>query len=289
MSVISIIIPKLSDVLIGFSVSYACLYRRDLLPKVLTVVGTHYGVLMFNKYRHIWAAVGVTAETSVLVGAVDSVVTMNNSYLAMDIALLATGSSLGSSMGLLSAGFYYYSILNIIVTFCGYAISRAVRRSMLPLQRGFSLFLRDLRLRITNDPTVNTQATNVTDELSYFISLLNNDGERIATHIARIFAASRSIQVRDTNRAETIERLAPLRCKGMGNSAHLNSPDSCAVCLEPFNPDTLHRVLGCNHGFHASCIDEWLKTNMTCPMCRYNLVSEQSANGTDTDTDTDIE
>ncbi|CAN6338813.1 unnamed protein product [Urochloa humidicola] len=47
-----------------------------------------------------------------------------------------------------------------------------------------------------------------------------------------------------------------------------NSPD-CAVCLSPFEPDALLRLLpACRHAFHAACIDAWLRTSPVCPICR---------------------
>ncbi|KAK4372329.1 hypothetical protein RND71_007713 [Anisodus tanguticus] len=43
----------------------------------------------------------------------------------------------------------------------------------------------------------------------------------------------------------------------------------CAVCLSIFEPDDQMRLLPlCCHAFHSSCIDAWLVTNQTCPLCR---------------------
>ncbi|MBA0761378.1 hypothetical protein Gotri_024032 [Gossypium trilobum] len=32
--------------------------------------------------------------------------------------------------------------------------------------------------------------------------------------------------------------------------------------------ETIRTIPDCNHYFHASCIDEWLKLNAACPVCR---------------------
>ncbi|KAL5215224.1 hypothetical protein ABZP36_004376 [Zizania latifolia] len=47
-----------------------------------------------------------------------------------------------------------------------------------------------------------------------------------------------------------------------------SSPD-CAVCLSPFTLDAELRLLpACRHAFHAVCVDAWLRTTPSCPLCR---------------------
>ncbi|XP_061362100.1 RING-H2 finger protein ATL11-like [Gastrolobium bilobum] len=47
----------------------------------------------------------------------------------------------------------------------------------------------------------------------------------------------------------------------------------CAVCLNEFHDDETLRLLPkCSHVFHPDCIDVWLLTHSTCPVCRANLV-----------------
>lgn len=46
----------------------------------------------------------------------------------------------------------------------------------------------------------------------------------------------------------------------------------CAVCLAQFEGDDQLRLLpACAHAFHAACIDAWLATNLTCPLCRASI------------------
>ncbi|KAI3756375.1 hypothetical protein L1987_56195 [Smallanthus sonchifolius] len=45
--------------------------------------------------------------------------------------------------------------------------------------------------------------------------------------------------------------------------------DTCPICLSDYEPkDAVRSIPECNHYFHADCIDEWLKLNATCPVCR---------------------
>ncbi|XP_058219617.1 RING-H2 finger protein ATL40-like [Rhododendron vialii] len=43
----------------------------------------------------------------------------------------------------------------------------------------------------------------------------------------------------------------------------------CAVCLSMLEDDEMARLLpNCKHTFHAECIDKWLGSQSTCPICR---------------------
>ncbi|XP_061869203.1 E3 ubiquitin-protein ligase RNF128-like [Colius striatus] len=47
----------------------------------------------------------------------------------------------------------------------------------------------------------------------------------------------------------------------------------CVVCLEPFQPKEVVRVLTCKHLFHQHCIDPWLLEHATCPLCKWDIVN----------------
>ncbi|KAJ8767434.1 hypothetical protein K2173_017478 [Erythroxylum novogranatense] len=57
----------------------------------------------------------------------------------------------------------------------------------------------------------------------------------------------------------------------------LKNPFDCAVCLCEFEPDDNLRLLPkCSHAFHTECIDTWLLSHSTCPLCRGSLVPDFS-------------
>nr|CAB3447818.1 unnamed protein product [Digitaria exilis] len=48
----------------------------------------------------------------------------------------------------------------------------------------------------------------------------------------------------------------------------------CAVCLEAFQDGDRCRALpGCEHRFHAQCVDPWLRKSRVCPFCRAEVVA----------------
>ncbi|XP_026405965.1 RING-H2 finger protein ATL13-like [Papaver somniferum] len=54
-------------------------------------------------------------------------------------------------------------------------------------------------------------------------------------------------------------------------------PFDCAVCLCEFEDDDKLRLLPkCSHAFHLECIDTWLLSHSTCPLCRGSLLPDFS-------------
>jgi E3 ubiquitin-protein ligase ATL41 len=66
----------------------------------------------------------------------------------------------------------------------------------------------------------------------------------------------------------TYHAASPGRWGGVGK-AKAASADGCAVCIEELQEGALVRMLpSCKHYFHASCVDVWLLSHATCPVCR---------------------
>ncbi|KAK8340766.1 hypothetical protein V6Z11_A08G121400 [Gossypium hirsutum] len=57
----------------------------------------------------------------------------------------------------------------------------------------------------------------------------------------------------------------------LGESRRLPRPNdnTCPICLSEYQAKEMIRTIpDCEHYFHAVCIDEWLKLNAACPLCR---------------------
>ena len=64
---------------------------------------------------------------------------------------------------------------------------------------------------------------------------------------------------------------------GDGSSASAAAAD-CAVCLSELADGEKVRALpGCSHVFHVDCIDAWLRSRTTCPVCRAEVRPKATA------------
>ncbi|CAO2839165.1 unnamed protein product [Amaranthus hypochondriacus] len=61
--------------------------------------------------------------------------------------------------------------------------------------------------------------------------------------------------------------------KAGSNTGTSPSDIECPICLGEFIDGEKVRVLpNCNHRFHVSCIDTWLRSHSSCPNCRHSLL-----------------
>ncbi|KAK3156481.1 hypothetical protein QOZ80_2AG0107830 [Eleusine coracana subsp. coracana] len=57
-----------------------------------------------------------------------------------------------------------------------------------------------------------------------------------------------------------------------GGDLEAGGNEMCSVCLEDVQAGNMVRQLPeCKHVFHVECIDMWLHSHQTCPVCRCNL------------------
>ena len=47
--------------------------------------------------------------------------------------------------------------------------------------------------------------------------------------------------------------------------------DRCPICLEDYNIGEILNELICNHFYHKKCINNWIKSNNNCPICRSSI------------------
>lgn len=81
--------------------------------------------------------------------------------------------------------------------------------------------------------------------------------------------ASQRVIEQHSTRTRFIKRMPT---KDKSKHARRQTP-KCPICLEDFADHCKIRRLRCIHNFHVKCIDQWLKKNMVCPVCRKSIVT----------------
>ncbi|XP_068155348.1 uncharacterized protein mura isoform X1 [Drosophila tropicalis] len=117
---------------------------------------------------------------------------------------------------------------------------------------GFLLnFLAMFPLSPYNQHDLNSGDTNETENYEALLSLAERLGEAKPRGLSR----------------NEIDQLPSYK---YNPEVHNGDQTSCVVCMCDFELRQLLRVLPCSHEFHAKCVDKWLRSNRTCPICRGN-------------------
>ncbi|EOA23262.1 hypothetical protein CARUB_v10017624mg [Capsella rubella] len=81
----------------------------------------------------------------------------------------------------------------------------------------------------------------------------------------------------ETERSSVLDSLPIFKFSSVTRRSTSSNSGDCAVCLSKFEPEDQLRLLPlCCHAFHADCIDIWLVSNQTCPLCRSPLFASES-------------
>ncbi|GMY23663.1 RING-H2 finger protein ATL52-like [Fagus crenata] len=93
----------------------------------------------------------------------------------------------------------------------------------------------------------------------------------------RDFINHESLQGASSGLDETLIKSIKV-CKYKKGDGSVEGTD-CSVCLSEFQENESLRLLPkCNHAFHVPCIDTWLKSHSSCPLCRSNINIVASTN-----------
>ena len=51
-----------------------------------------------------------------------------------------------------------------------------------------------------------------------------------------------------------------------------DEPDICSICRTQIEPGSVVRELRCSHFYHPHCIDQWISSHDSCPICREKIL-----------------
>jgi hypothetical protein len=66
----------------------------------------------------------------------------------------------------------------------------------------------------------------------------------------------------------SVSELGRMPVVGHARGTSNRAATTCSICLALFFEGAPTKVLRCQHEFHVDCIDAWLSTKNSCPLCR---------------------
>ena len=66
---------------------------------------------------------------------------------------------------------------------------------------------------------------------------------------------------------QRLGRLPERAYLGQGVDALKGEEASCSVCMSEYEQGEKITVLPCFHSFHSECVNRWLESKPTCPVC----------------------
>lgn len=261
----------------AISGTYVGVYERHLLPDLVTLFGTYYGSRLLCNYL----ANKYSLRFNNVVLALDSVVLYYTGSLSLGLAkhiIVATenNASFWVSCLLKALGYWCLSgaFFSLFLSAAQHWLYKIVVRTWVPMRNNIIQKVRLALIRRGLAP----MTTDIAD-IDGLLQFLLNNRQQVLQALVNLQSTIHA----DTNAIALIDKLAPLRCKALQNSAIVAmdtdaedtiDTDKCAVCLASFDADKLHRILPCRHAFDAACIDPWLQEHMNCPMCRAPLIEQ---------------
>ncbi|XVF18085.1 hypothetical protein REPUB_Repub10bG0181200 [Reevesia pubescens] len=74
---------------------------------------------------------------------------------------------------------------------------------------------------------------------------------------------------------DLVEKIPKITITNNNNVDASGEKVSCSVCLQDFQPgETVRSLPQCHHMFHLPCIDKWLLSHGSCPLCRRDMFLE---------------
>lgn len=108
--------------------------------------------------------------------------------------------------------------------------------------------------------------------VAFFSVYLRHCNDSQSNSVRPVTAAARSRRAARGLDPAVIETFPTLIYSDVKQHKIGKSTLECAVCLNEFEDDeTLRLIPKCDHVFHPECIDAWLASHTTCPVCRANL------------------
>jgi hypothetical protein len=165
----------------------------------------------------------------------------------------------------------------------GYIISVA---NMSPYNRGLNLYNRNnLQRNINLRSNIGQFSTPINVSTGSFgiptttqFNNMNNDNTILGTYFTSLLSELLPYTNNSLNQSFLDQRVLITPTNEQINNATsiytaANSEiEVCAICQDNIEQSQeVRRINHCNHNFHKDCIDVWFRSNVRCPICRFDI------------------
>ncbi|CAA7046475.1 unnamed protein product [Microthlaspi erraticum] len=110
--------------------------------------------------------------------------------------------------------------------------------------------------------------------LFYLIYLRRGSSDLSSLGMRTTFLAGNSLHTAELGLSKELREMLPIV---VFKESFSIMDSQCSVCLGDYQADDkLQQIPVCGHTFHMDCIDLWLTSHSTCPLCRLTLIPSQS-------------
>ncbi|KFK45081.1 hypothetical protein AALP_AA1G341100 [Arabis alpina] len=110
--------------------------------------------------------------------------------------------------------------------------------------------------------------------LFYLVYLRRSSADLSSLGMRSAFVVGNSLSMVELGLSKELREMLPILVFRESFSV---MDSQCSVCLGDYQADDkLQQIPACGHTFHMDCIDLWLTSHNTCPLCRLALIPSQS-------------
>jgi hypothetical protein len=95
---------------------------------------------------------------------------------------------------------------------------------------------------------------------------INVDGQRRVVPLALLLALMAE-EADKGNPAQQVD-IQALPSRKLEGTEQLGEQTKCLICLEQFGDGDDVKTLPCLHIYHQQCVERWLSTDNSCPVCK---------------------
>ena len=110
---------------------------------------------------------------------------------------------------------------------------------------------------------------NNSEPIPYDPNIKRNEGLDVKCDIDRILQSNKDIEVKNKD-IQTILNYIPYTIL-QDEPKKLKDEPRCVICLSDFEIGEKVSALPCCHSFHTKCLDDWIKRNPKCPVCKFEV------------------